>query len=148
MEVHWYILLLLVSLCHEFLQALSGIQLSKEFFFFFCLRARLDALETTGEIREPSWSQSYKENKLWVTKSLEPCRHWGGRESALRRLRCYCRLGGSKSRTNRPTTCRVERLSSVASLSCLVSMWNFYIWCDPDVEIAISSTLTLNSTVT
>lgn len=63
-----------------------------------------------------------------MTKRLEPCGHWRGRESALRRRRCYCRLGGAKS--NRLTTCRVERLSRIVSLGCLVSTWNFDIWCD------------------
>lgn len=87
-----------------------------------------------------------------VTKRLEPCRHWRGRESALRRPLCYCRLGGAKSRTNRPTTCRVERLSRVASLSCLALTWNFYIWCDTylaiAVEVGAALTLNLNSNVT
>lgn len=62
-----------------------------------------------------------------MTKRSRPCGHWRGRESALRRPRCYCRLGGAKSRTNRPTTHRVEPPSRVASLNCLASTWNFHV---------------------
>lgn len=60
-----------------------------------------------------------------------------GRESAPQRPRCYCRLAGAKSRTNRPTTYRGERPSTVASLNCLVSTWNFHVWCDSDFAMDV-----------
>lgn len=91
--------------------------------FFFFLPC---TLETTGEIREPS-SRVISRINFRVTKRSRPCGHWRGRESALRRPRCYCRLGGAKSRTNRPTTHRVEPPSRVASLNCLASTWNFHV---------------------